>query len=841
MARFINFLSRSVLIIQYICSNIAINMNQKTKYIQRLSFLLTLILFNFISPSYAQEIISLKGQVMNENGQGINQAQVTWQQDKEGVETDSLGFFEIQVPTEKKLKITITALGYEPEYKNVKIQSNKKTVFLKVQMRELSFMLDNVDVVGTKRNQIGQISFNPENAGIRPDPTGGIEGIIKILVGSKNEMSSQYSVRGGNFDENLVYINDFEVYRPFLVRSGQQEGLSVINPDLTAKVDFSVGGFQARLGDKMSSALEIKYKRPREFAGSFMASLLGFQGHLENHSKNDKFYYMIGVRSKTNQILLQAQPTKGQYIPAFLDVQGVAGYQFSPKWNLETIINYSKNKFSFYPESSAEFFGFLNQAYVLNSVYEGSESDQFESGFAGLSLSYSPNENSQYKLLLSGYSTKEKETYDLSQTYLLSAVETDLGKNVGDILYSLGSGTVMNHARNYLDANVVNIGFKGLNTFGRHSLQWGANLQTVQVHDELKEWEYRDSAGYSQPHNPSVAAMYSSYNFKNDINYNRFSAYIQDNILFDGDNVSTLNIGARLNYSFLNKEVLISPRLQYSIVPNFNDKKNIIFRFAAGMYQQPPFYREMRSFTGPLNTALKAQKSWQAIVGMDWNFIAWGERPFKLTAELFYKNMWDLTPYEIDNVRIRYYPDRSAVGYAYGGEVRLFGDLVKNAESWISLGYLKTENKFLKADGSYTAYIPRPTDQRVNFGMYFSDYLPRNKNFKVFLNMLYSTGLPFSMPGKAFEPGYQIRVPDYKRVDIGFATLLLDGKRGYRPAYSLFSYLDDVWLSLEVFNLLGNLNTISYDWIQPLDSDASFLVPNRLTSRLINLKLAIRF
>ncbi|MBX9449570.1 MAG: TonB-dependent receptor [Taibaiella sp.] len=783
----------------------------------------------------------LKGKITNGSGAGIADASISFPGSEQEYTTDSLGNFELQLPANQKIKLTITALGYEPEYKNVTINNTGKEHQIRIQMQELTMMLEGIEVRGTRRNEIGQISFDPNDAGIRPDPTGGVEGMLKVLVGSKNEMSSQYSVRGGNFDENLVYINDFEVYRPFLVRSGQQEGLSVINPDLTARVDFSVGGFQARMGDKMSSALDITYKRPRDFGGSFMVSLLGLQGHLETSSRDSNFYFMVGIRSKTNQVLLQAQPTKGQYIPSFLDAQIATGYRVNAHWSIDAIANYSRNRFTFYPESSSEFFGFLNQAYVLNSVYEGAEIDQFDAMFGGISLSYIPNNRTILKFLVSTFSTNEKETYDLSQTYLLSAVETDLGKNVGEILYSLGSGTVMNHARNYLQANVVNYGHKGSYSSGAHFWQWGLNYQTVRVLDQLKEWEYRDSAGYSQPNNPSVAAMFYSYDTDNEINYQRFSAYIQDNILFGGSSVSTLNIGLRMNYSFLNKETILSPRVQYSLAPDWGGAHNVIFRLATGMYAQPPFYREMRSFTGPLNTQLKAQKSWQGSAGLDWNFTAWNERPFKLTAELFYKYLWDLTPYEYDNVRIRYYPDRTAIGYAYGGEVRLFGDLVRNAESWISIGYLKTENKFLRTDGTYTDYIPRPTDQRVNFGMYFSDYLPRNKNFKVFLNMLYSTGLPFSMPGKAFEPGYQIRIPDYKRVDIGFATLLLDGKRSYRPAYSLFSYFDDIWLSLEVFNLLGNLNTVSYDWIQPLDTEASFLVPNRLTSRLINVKLAIRF
>lgn len=803
----------------------------------------TFVIFILLLGSYgleAQPLGVIEGHVVDDQGRPIYAAEISAPNIEE-LFTDTQGVFRLEVPIDERIKLTITAYGYEPEYKTITLTQEGEVRKLRVEMRSLKTMLEGVEVSATRRNEIGQIVFNAEDAAIRPDPTGGVEGMLKVLVGSKNEMSSQYAVRGGNFDENLVYINDFEVYRPFLARTGQQEGLSVINPDLTGRVEFSVGGFQARMGDKMSSSLDITYKKPRDFGGSFMVSLLGMQGHLETVSKDKKFYFMAGIRSKTNQILLQAQPTKGQYIPSFIDAQFVTGYRFSPKLDVELLANYSQNRFTFYPQSSAAFFGFINQAYVLNSVYRGAEVDQFDAMFGGLSFTWRPNDKTQLKFLVSGYQTNEKETYDIEQEYLLSAVETDLGKNVGDILYSLGSGIIINHARNYLQAVIYNYGHKGSYSAGNHFFQWGLNYQTVRIYDQLKEWEYRDSSGYSQPHNPDVAQMYYSYEMVNDLAYERLSGFIQDNIRFDGNTVSTLNLGVRFNYSFLNNELLISPRAQYSIIPNWTPERNIILRFAAGMYAQPPFYREMRSYTAPLFTQLPAQKSWQGIIGIDWSFKAWNDRPFKFTGEIFYKYLWDLTPYEFDNVRIRYYPDKSAIGYAYGAEVRLFGDLVKDAESWISLGYLKTENKFLQADGTYTAYIPRPTDQRINFGMFFSDYLPRNKNFKVFLNMLYSTGLPYGMPGKLTEPGYQIRIPDYRRVDIGFATLLLDGKRTYRPAYSVFSYFDDIWLSLEVFNLLGNLNTLSYDWIMPLDSDAAFLVPNRLTNRLINLKLAVRF
>lgn len=805
----------------------------------RIPALLLGLLFLLLSPALMAQY-SLQGKVVNVDGLPIYKATLSIGNIQ--TTTDSTGAFTFEDLPKARVAMKITAIGYENEFQSYTL-SEASTKYVTIRMTTLDIPVSSLeDVIFTEnrgRREAGTINIDVENAGIRPDPTGGVEGMLKILVGPSNELSSQYSVRGGNFDENLVYINGFEVYRPFLVSSSQQEGLSVINPDLVGRVDFSTGGFQAKFGDKMSSVLDITYKKPKKFGGSAMFSLLGMQGHIETASKNEKFYFMTGIRHKTNQYLLQAQPTQGQYNPSFLDAQMVAGYIFNDRSSVEVIANYSKNQFDFLPESSSSFFGFVNQAYKLQSVYQGSESDKFDAGFLGLNYTYRPNEHLTLRFLASGYTTNEKETYDLSQEYFLSAVETDLGKRVGDILYSLGTGRVISHARNYLTAEIINLAHRGSYATNTHFWQWGLELQSVNIHDKLKEWEYRDSAAYSQPHDPNAATMYTVYNAVNELDYTRISAYVQDNIVLDDRGSMTLNLGLRANYSFLNDELLISPRAQFSIKPDW--KKNVVFKMATGLYAQPPFYREMRDFHGPLNEMLKAQKSYHAAAGFDYNFTAWGDRPFKLTGEVFYKYLWDLVPYEFDNVRIRYYPNQQAIGYAYGGEIRLFGDLVKDAESWISLGYLNTKNKIMQSDGTYSEYLPRPTDRRVSFGVYFSDYLPRNKNFKVFMNMMYATGLPFNVPSKITESQYQIRIPDYKRVDIGFATLLLDGKRANKPAYSMLSYFQDIWLSVEVFNLLGNLNTIGYQWIQPADSDNIFLVPNRLTNRLINVKLALRF
>lgn len=800
-----------------------------------------LLLIGCLGSSYSlMAQATLTGKVTDEEGRPIKDASITIAKTNQGTLSDSLGHYTIQIPSGSKASLTISYVLYEPTYiNNVKI-NGKDTLVKNITLFKLDNILQTVEVKDNRnRTQAGMVDISLQNVDQNPTPGGGVEGLIKTMVGSHDELTSQYSVRGGNYDENLVYVNDFEIYRPFLVRSGQQEGLSFVNPDLAQGVSFSVGGFQSKYGDKMSSVLDVTYKHPDKFGGSVMLSFLGAQFHLEGASKNKKLTYLVGTRQKSNQYLLQSQPTKGQYNPSFTDLQGLVTYKFNEKWSVEFIANYARNRFNFEPESSEAAFGYVNQALKLNTLFTGQEMDQFDSRFGGLALSYRPSEKTKLKLLFSGFQTNEYETYDINGEYGFYELETDLGKsNFGQEKYSLGTGEIHDFARNYLTANVFTAALRGSHTTSRHRFEFGADATHVNVNDKLLEWERVDSAGFSIPYDTSQLNMNYAYHANNTLNYTRLSAFLQDDITLS--ETTTLNLGVRANYTFMNKEMIISPRAQYSIKPHW--KKDVVFRISTGLYAQPPFYREMRDMEGNLNTQLKSQKSYHFAAGLDYKFLMWGNRPFKITAEAYYKQLWDLVPYEYDNVRIRYYANNDGKGYAYGGEVRLFGQLVKDAESWVSVGYLKTDNKILdESTGQYGPYFPRPTDQRVNFGMFFSDYLPRNKNFKMYLNMVYATGLPFSPPDKGLDPNYQFRVPDYKRVDIGFSALLLDGTKQDRPSYSFFSVFKSIWLSAEVFNLLGIQNTISYQWIQDYSSGKTFAVPNRLTSRLINLKLAAKF
>ncbi len=584
-----------------------------------------------------------------------------------------------------------------------------------------------------------------------------------------------------------------------------------------------------------------------------MASLLGASLSLEGASRNEKFTYLIGARQKSNQYLLQAQPTKGVYNPSFTDIQALVNYRFNPRWEIEAIGNYARNRFSLIPEESTSTFGVIDQAFQLKVFYNGGEIDQFDSRFAGLSVTHRPSAKLRLKLLASGFQTHEVETYDISGEYLLGALETDLGKtNFGQIKYAIGTGIIQNYARNYLDVNVGTIAHRGSYDAGKHTILWGAGRAAHRHLDQLHEWERRDSAGFNQPFNPDATITMKRYiDSKADFNYMRYSGFLQDNFHLGSDsNHVNLSAGLRALYNDLNGEFDLSPRVQATYRPQ-RWKHDVLFKAAAGLYAQPPFYREMRAYDGSINKDLKSQKSIQGLLGTEHNY-RWGRRAIKLTTEVYYKELTDLVPYVYEDVRIRYSGKNNSNGYAYGGEVRLYGELVKDATSWVSIGLMNTQEdltddkivyKDTKGTDSatiYPGYSPRPTDQRFMFGMFLQDYLPRNKNFRVNLNLIYATGIPFYQ-SESSRSGTLLRLPDYKRVDIGFSALLLDAARKQRPRYSMFSSLESIWAGLEVFNLLGIQNTLSYTYIQDQTSGKSFAVPNRLTSRLLNVKLIVRF
>ncbi len=796
--------------------------------------------------TYAQTA-TLQGRVMNERGRALDAATVAVEGTATGITTNEKGQYTLQVQAGTPIKIVFSYSGFITDKKEITLTEGE-TKTLDIRLKKVDKELTGVTVKGERQNDIGSVKLDATKSGLLPTVGfgDGINAMIKTMVGSNNELTSQYNVRGGNYDENLVYVNDFEIYRPFLTRSGQQEGMSFVNADLVSGVNFSVGGFQSKYGDKMSSVLDVTYKRPKQFGGRAVASLLGASLSLEGASKNEKLTYLIGLRHKSNQYLLRSQPTKGIYNPSFTDAQFLLNYRFNQKWDIEAIGNYARNRFSFIPEESTSSFGLINKAYQLRMFYNGSEIDQFDSRFGGLSTTFRPNDKLKLKLLASGFQTNEKETYDINGEYLLGELETDLGKeSFGQVKTYLGTGIIHNYARNYLKVNVGNLAHRGSYSGNLHFIQWGVDANLTNIEDKLYEWERRDSAGFTQPYNPNKLELTRFYRSGATFDYMRYSGFLQDNFRFNDSLDLTISLGVRFNYSTLNNEFLASPRMQVSYKPKW--RTNMVFKMAGGLYQQPNFYREMRDLNGNVNTNLKAQKSYHAVAGLDYNFQAWA-RPFKMTTEVYYKGLWDLVPYEYDNVRIRYFGKNNSVGYAVGGEVRLYGDLVKNATSWISIGIMKTmeditddsvvtTNNGVTTGVSYPGYVPRPADQRFMLGMYFEDYFPKWKNFKMHLNLMYATGLPFGPPDAA-RYGDTLRLPDYKRVDIGFSTLLLNGAK---HKSKVLSSVKNSWLSLEVFNLLGIQNTLSYTWVQDQTSGKTFAVPNRLTARLINVKLIVDF
>lgn len=766
---------------------------------------------------------------------------------KAGVGTNSNdeGYYLLDVEAGDTVVLAFSFTGYQIVYKKVFAEEGK-TYKMNVRMKsELS--LETVVITENRRNEmIMQIPI--EEIEYIPDPTGDpIIALLKKYVTSNNELSSQYSVRGGNFDENLVYVNDFEIYRPLLIRSGQQEGLTFANYDLIQSVSFSAGGFEARFGDKLSSVLDIQYKKPKAFEAGATASFLGGSFYINDGNPNKKMYSLFGARYKTTQYLLNSLNTQGEYNPEFFDVQGLLGFNLTEKSTLEILGNYSYNKYNFIPVSSETSTGVVNNILRLEVFFDGQEVDKYVTGFGGISYQYRPNQSTGYKLLLSAYRSLEDETFDIIGDYWLGVVETNPGdEDYNEIKYGLGSGTFQNFARNYLDVNVSNIGLEAYAEKGAHYIRYGGRVQYELVNDVLKEWEMVDSAGYSLPYTGEEVLVKEYFNSNINLQSMRYNAFVQDtwspkfnpNIFFTA--------GVRSQYWDVNKELTVSPRAQMAWKPVWNKTDtsfyDIVIKAAVGLYHQPPFYRELRNLDGVINEDVLSQKSIHFLIGADYNFKAW-DRDFKFITELYYKYLYDLNPYDLENVRIRYYGENMATGYTAGIDFRLFGEIVKDADSWVSLSLMQSREN-IDGDSTFNdigelearGYIPRPTDQFFNFGMFFQDYIPGNKNFKVHLNFLYGSGLPFGPPNNPYYRN-SFRIPAYRRVDIGFSALLLDKDR--QRGDKMWNHINNLWAGIEVFNLLGVSNTISYVWVKDIN-DVQYAFPNYLTDRRVNLKIIMK-
>lgn len=821
-------------------------------------FLLFLLLISVQAVLAQKKTAFVSGKIVDENENPMGRVSVSILGRTGGMLTTDSGTFRIKVPADKAFALVVSFLGYKTENRNFLLNENEEERVV-IRMERGSQNLDAVVVTDQRqRRETGLVIINPKNAINIPTPGGGIESLIKVIVGSNNELTSQYNVRGGNYDENLIYVNDFEVFRPYLVRSGQQEGLSFINPELARNVNFYNGGFQAKYGDKMSSVLDIQYKKPRSFGGSAYISLLEQGLHLEGTSKNNRFTFLAGIRHRSNRNVLKSQETKGNYVPSSSDFQALLTYQINAKNTIELLGNISQTRFTLIPQfsqlTSSVFSPYFSANLGLDIFFEGREEDRYRTNMVGLALVQSPRKNLRLKWMLSRFEDDERESIDITGAYLFGEREFDKSKpDFGLINNPLGAGLYQTYARNKLNIGVWNASHKGTLDNGKHYWQWGLSAERQTIDDKLNEWEYQDSAGYNLPYNPSTLELSKVLKSTSSIDINRVSGYIQDNILFKDSADFTIQAGVRFNYNTLNKELLLSPRVGFAWKPG-NWNRDIIFRGAAGIYHQPPFYRELRRYDGTVNEDLKAQKSMQVVGGLDYNFRS-GNRAFRLTTEAYYKKMWDVVPYDIDNVRLRYFGENRAKAYATGIEARLFGELVKDAESWISVGIMRTRedldndtyynykldslNQVVDSTLTEAGWLRRPSDRFFTFGMFLQDYLSTNKNVKVFLNFIYGSNMPYNIPGSVKYRNGLIIEP-YIRIDLGFSVLLMDTEKSNRRSHNPFRNFDNIWASFEVFNLIDRDNTISYLLIKDF-SNTIFAMPNRLTPRLLNLKLVARF
>jgi hypothetical protein len=809
--------------------------------------------------NYAQWGI-IKGIVTDTSNTGIPDIQiVVLENPSYQTFTNDKGEYSLKIPANKQLTIVYYNINFKKVQKSVFVKENE-TLLINVKL-EFSNIISDVTVTSQSPPSEMQ-TISPQLFFKLPSSTGNIEDLVKTQMGvtSNNELSSGYSVRGGNYDENLTYINDVEIYRPFLVRSGMQEGLSLPNPEMVQSMSFSAGGFEAKYGDKLSSVLDIRYRRPNQFKGSASAGLLVNNLHLEGISKNHLLAWSVAARYKSNQYLLKTLDTKGDYRPTFWDAQAFLSFQFSPVFSAEVLSIFSDNLFLVIPATRQTDFGTVNNAVRLTVYFDGQSKMHYQTLVNAVSLIFKPQSNWRIKWINSHYFANEKELYTVQGQYLIDQLEADpASENFAQVAFNRGVGTYIENGRNKLNAQVASTEIKTEYDHSRllHFFN-GIRFQYEHIDDYLNEWRYNDSAGYSIPYNPNEIQLNDVYKSKNTLSSYRLMHYHQMNFESQSDEHKLyVSVGLRGNYWTVNRQYVFSPRTTISYKPNVSSPW--LFKFSFGWYYQPPFYRELRDITGHLNINVKAQKSIHYVLSADKDIRLWN-RPFKMSFAAYYKDLKQIIPYEIDNVRIRYFANNNATGYATGADFRITGEFVKGLESWLSLGLLRTMEKspdyvhyiYYNKQGQqiipgYTfdqkavdsvkvdpGYIPRPTDKLLTFNIFFQDYLPKLPDFKMNLNMIFGTGLPFGPPNHKRWEQVQ-RMPFYRRVDVGFAYQFLKADRE-KKSKNIFNHLQSAWLFVEVFNLLQVNNTVSYTWLKDV-TGRSYAVPNYLTNRQLNVRL----
>lgn len=771
------------------------------------------------------QTFTLQGKVSDQDGNPIELASIMVASQGKITMSNLKGEFSMQLQSEDSVKVRFSMLGYKSKVRVLRRPQGKQT--LQIQLSSDNEMQE--VVVQAKVQQHGTTEeIKVEATKRNPSVSGNVvEEILQTQAGvsTHSELSSQYNVRGGTFDENSVYINNVEVYRPFLVRSGQQEGLSVINADLVESVGFSTGGFEAKYGDKMSSALDITYKRPKRTEGSITASMLGANGYLGIATK--KLTWTNGLRYKTNKYLLGSLETKGEYNPSFLDYQTYLSWQPSKRWQVDFIGNISENNYNFEPKDRETKFGTLKNVKSFKVYFDGKEKDLFRTFFGSLSITNHLTPRTDISLIASAFSTKEQQRYDIQGQYWLTQTETS---------ENLGVGTYMQHSRDYLKANVRSLKLMMQQRAGNHRVEGALTYKIEKIEENSAEYEYRDSAGYNIPHTGETLDMIYSMRARNNLDAKRIEAYLQDTWNFkSNDSVPTLyrlNYGVRYAHWDFNGESIVSPRASLNITPGWN--RNLSFRVAAGLYYQAPFYKELRDTTmingvtyALLNKKIRSQRSIHALASMSYRF-SMMNRPFKFTAEAYYKAISRLVPYSVDNVKVTYYGDNETSGHAAGLDLKLFGEFVPGADSWLTLSVMNTS---MKLNGKN---VPLPTDQRFALNLFFTDYFPGSTRWRMSLKLAYADGLPFSAPHQELT-STPFRAPAYKRADIGMSYRLFDNQDGSRS-----SIFRNVWLGLDCLNLFGINNVNSYYWITDI-SGQQYAVPNYLTGRQINAKISVEF
>lgn len=777
-------------------------------------FIIILMLFMGTMKAVADDF-TLKGKVIDEEGHALELVTVSCAAQGKITMTNLKGEFNIGLKTADSVEVRFTMIGYGVRKRVFRKPKGKMTVQI---VMHPAATLSEVTVTQRRRQTSQTEQLNTKDLKQAPSTTGNaIEELIQQQAGvsSHNELSSQYNVRGGSFDENSVYINQTEVYRPFLINSGQQEGLSIINPNMVEKIGFSTGGFESKYGDKMSSVLDITYRRIKGFEANATASLLGASGFIGYG--NNKFSMSHGIRYKTNRYLLGSLETTGEYKPNFIDYQTYISYNPSKRWTIDFIGNLSDNHYNFKPENRETSFGTLADTKQFKVYFDGQEKDRFSTLFGALGITRNIKDSTSIKFLTSAFHTKESETYDITGQYWLNDTQTQ---------ESLGVGTYMEHARNYLTADVVSFKLIGRHRTRRHDIEAGISFKTEKIKEQSREYEMRDSSGYSIPHSADRLDMIYTLHAQNSITSNRIEAYLQDTYRWSkGSNYFTLNYGIRMaNWSY-NKETTVSPRASLAIVPAFNN--DVTIRLAAGLYYQAPFYKELRDTTtvngittAVLNNHIKSQQSIHFIAAADYRFKMLN-RPFKFTAEAYYKALSNLIPYNVQNMKITYYDGNVSKGYATGIDLKLYGEFVPGTDSWLTFSLMSTRQKF---NG---IWVPLPTDQRWAVNLHFTDYFPGTDRWKMTLKLAFADGLPFGAPHRGLEQ-QQFRAPAYKRADIGMSYCVMKNAKGIKG----------LWFGIDCLNLFGISNVNSYYWVTDV-TNIQWAVPNFLTGRQINTKISL--